>query len=117
LSYAHARSETGMLPGSSGATLFRIAPGSSVGLSGGVSLAATPTISLDAGLAFNFFRDTRFTPVTGTAFSTSRHSEGYLTLGTGFLLRKDLFLTLNAAAGVTSESSKFIFTVAVPYRF
>jgi hypothetical protein len=119
VSYAHSKPEDASVQASNGTTIFqgRIAPGNSSGLSGGISLAATPDISLDAGLAFNFFRNTRFSPTLGTAFDTSRHSEGYLTLGTGFVIRKNLFLTLNAAAGVTSEANKFIFSVALPYRF
>lgn len=119
VAYAHAKPETATIRAFDGTALFqgRVAPGNSTGLSAGISLAATPDISLDAGLAFNFFRDTRFAPTGGAAFDSTRHSEGYLTLGTGFLLRKDLFLALNAAAGVTSESAKFIFSVALPYRF
>jgi hypothetical protein len=119
VSYAHSKPEDASVRASNATTVFqgRIAPGNSTGLSGGVSLAATPDISLDAGLAFNFFRDTRFSPAAGTSFAATRHSEGYLTLGTGFVIMKNLFLTLNAAAGVTSEANKFIFSVALPYRF
>jgi hypothetical protein len=119
VSYAHSKPENATVHAANGTPVFqgRIAPGNSTGLSGGISLAATPDVSLDAGLAFNFFRDTRFAPTVGGPFDTPRHSEGYLTLGTGFVIRKNLFLTLNAAAGVTSEANKFIFSVAVPYRF
>jgi hypothetical protein len=119
VSYAHATPQNGTLRAVDATPVFqgRIAPGNSTGLSGGMSLAATPDISLDAGLSFNFFRDTRFAPAVGAPFQTSRHSEGYLNFGTGFVIRKNLFLTLNAAAGVTSEANKFIFTAALPYRF
>jgi hypothetical protein len=119
VSYAHSKPEDATVRDLNRTTVFqgRIAPGNSTGVSGGISLAATPDVSLDAGLTFNFFRDTRLAPTVGAPFQNSRHSEGYLTLGTGFVIKKDLFLTLNAAAGVTSESNKFIFSVALPYRF
>ncbi len=95
----------------------RIAPGSGYATEMGVSLAATPAVSLDAGLSFSFWDRTRFEPMGNAAYEGSRATVGYLNLGAGFLLRKDLFLSVSAAAGVTKDASPFVLSVALPYRF
>ena len=94
-----------------------IQPGDTKGLSLGISLAATPAISINTGLTFDFGRGSRYArdglpEYTGTGFT-----DGRLSLGAGFLLTKHWFLGVTAEAGVTKDASDFIFTVALPYRF
>ncbi len=95
----------------------RITPGSGYATRMGVSLAATPAVSLDAGLSFSFWDRTRFEPMVGAANEGSRATVGYLNLGADFLLSKDFSLSVSAAAGVTKDASPFVLSVALPYRF
>lgn len=117
--YQHAFGDTVTLRDSAGRPVFRgrIAPGDDYGFDAGVSLAATPAISLDAGLSFAFYDSTRYEPTGARAFDGSRATAGYMTLGSGFLLSNRLFLSLDAAAGVTDDASDFVFSMAMPYRF
>lgn len=94
-----------------------VRPGDIYGLGFGVSLAATPEISLDAGLSFDFIAGDRFEPQDADAYRTDFATAGYLELGADFALYKGLFLTLSAAIGVTEDANDFIFSVALPYRF
>lgn len=94
-----------------------IEPGDLYGVGFGVSLAATPEISLDAGLSFDFIAGDDFERPDADAYRTDFATAGYLELGADFVLYKDLFLTLSAAVGVTEDANDFIFSVALPYRF
>ena len=105
LSYTHAWSDA------------FIRPGDLYGLGFGVSLAATPEISLDAGLSFDFIAGDDFERPDADAYRTDFATAGYLELGADFVVYKDLFLTLSAAVGVTEDANDFIFSVALPYRF
>jgi len=101
-----------------GKVLFsgNIAPGDAYGLNAGVSLAATPTVSVDVGLSLGFIEKTRFRNAEGSGSGDSR-TVGYLSLGTGILLSRNLLLSFSAAAGVTDDSSDLILSVSLPYRF
>lgn len=96
---------------------LNIAPGDTWGLDLGVSLAATPDVSLDAGLAFAFSGGDRYRLDNGRVLSGERSTKGYISLGTGIRLTRNLFLSITGAAGVTEDAQKFIFSVSLPYRF
>jgi hypothetical protein len=116
-SYSHAFDKTATIS-RDGNVVFsgNIAPGDAYGLNAGVSLAATPTVSVDLGLSLGFIEKTRFSNNQGSATGDSR-TVGYLSLGTGILLSRNLLLSLSAAAGVTDDSADLILSVSLPYRF
>jgi hypothetical protein len=95
----------------------RITPADTYGLGVGVTLAATPDISLDAGLSLDLLGHGKIAPLTGQTERTPRTTAGYINLGAGFVLSKDLFLNLSVAAGVTSDATDFILGVELPYQF
>ena len=95
-------------------TSIRVELGETYGLNMGVSLAATPDVSLDAGLSFAFTKNVK---VDGAPIAGTRSTAGYIDLGTGIRLTRNLFLSLSAAAGVTDDAADFIFSVSLPYRF
>jgi hypothetical protein len=118
LSYQHSLSRTvtidqGPLAGFQG----KVSPGDGYGARMGLSLAATPEIALDSTLTFNFYNPTRFQPTNGPSYEGARSTVGYISLIAGFLLAKNLFLSVTAAAGVTKDASDFVFSVALPYTF
>lgn len=117
-SYRHAWSQTATFWNGSDYQTGRLTPADSYGLTLGVSLAATPDISLDTGLAFDFTGKGRVRRLTdGETYQTAVATAGYISLGADFTLGKNLFLNLAAAAGVTADANDFIFSIAVPYRF
>lgn len=95
----------------------RVTPGASVGIGAGISLAATPAIALDAGLAFYFVAPTTYEPIGIGSYNDARQTIGYLTLGASFKLAKDLSLIVNAYPGVTRDASDLVLSVSLPYRF
>lgn len=95
----------------------RIAPGARFGVGAGISLAATPSIALDAGLAFYFVAPTTYEPTRVATYSDARQTVGYLSLGASFNLAKDLSLIINAYPGVTRDASDLVLSVSLPYRF
>jgi type II secretory pathway pseudopilin PulG len=94
-----------------------IQPGDTKGISLGVSLAATPAISINTGLTFDFGRGTRYARDGLPEYTGAGFTDGRLSLGAGFLLTKHWFLGITAEAGVTKDASDFIFSIALPYRF
>lgn len=94
-----------------------VAPGDSYGLGFGMSLAATPAISIDAGLSYNYIEGTRFQPRGMSRFKSPQLNVGYFNLGANFLITKDLLLNLYGSAGVTDDAADLILGVALPYRF
>jgi hypothetical protein len=120
VSYAIAKSSDAVVPiNVDGATLLTraIKPGATNSMSWGVSLAATPEISLDAGLSFSFVGKTRYTLSSGEVLEGKRSTTGYLNLGMGYLLTRNLSLAVGASAGITKNASDFGLSVALPYRF
>lgn len=118
-SYAHSFEKSAAILAPDGTQLFngQIQPGDVYSLGLGVSLAATPTISLDAGLSFALADKSYFRPNTGDGYTSNRATAGYMNVGTGFQLSKHLLLSLSASAGVTADATSFIFSLALPYRF
>ncbi|MFZ4539174.1 hypothetical protein, partial [Propionivibrio sp.] len=117
LSYSHGWSTTATYL--DGATYYtsEITPADGYGLGLGASLAATPEISLDAGLSFDFKGKNKVAPLEGNAYNTARTVAGYFHFGSTFVLDKNLSLNLTAAAGVTDDAEDFIFMASLPYRF
>ena len=95
----------------------KIERGDFYGFSLGMSLAATPDVSLDAGVSLGFGNAPRFVPTSGPSVDGSRSRVGYVDLGTSILLTQRLTLSITASAGVTDDAADFIFSVALPYRF
>ena len=95
----------------------RLTPADHFGLTLGVTLAATPAISLDVGLSFDFAGKDEVEPLDGEAYRSALATAGYINLGADFTLGKNLFLNLSAAAGVTDDANDFIISVSLPYRF
>ena len=113
-SYSHAFDKNATITFKDGSTLSgNIAPGDAYSVNAGVSLAATPSVSVDLGLSLAFLEKTRF---ENSASAASR-TVGYLNLGTGILLSRNLLLSLNVGAGVTDDSADLILSVSLPYRF
>lgn len=94
-----------------------IKPADAYGLGFGVSLAATPEISLDAGFTLSTAGGARFTDTPTSTNYGSRSTMSYFNMGTYFLLSRNLSLSITAAAGVTKDASDLILSVALPYRF
>lgn len=94
-----------------------IKPSESYGLGFGVSLAATPEVSLDAGLSLSFAGKARFIDTLGNTSYGTQSTVGYLNLGTNFLISRNLSLSISAAAGVTKDANDIALTIAFPYRF
>jgi hypothetical protein len=117
LSYGHSWAKTTTYWDGAAYQSGRITPGDSYGIGMGLSLAATPDISIDTGLSFDFKSKSTIAPEGGAEYQSARTTAGYLNLATSFVLRKNLFLNLSAAAGVTDDAEDFIFTVSLPYRF
>jgi hypothetical protein len=94
-----------------------IKPGATNSVSWGVTLAATPEISLDAGLSLSFSEKTRYMLSSGGVLEGKRSTTGYLNLGMGYLLTRNLSLVVGASAGITKNASDFGLSVALPFRF
>lgn len=94
-----------------------IKPADIVGVGLGVSLAATPDISINAGLAFDYIGKDTIEPLNGDSYETAFATAGYINLGADFVLHKNLFLNLSATAGVTDDADDFSLSIALPYRF
>ena len=117
VSYSHAFAKSATRRTKSGVVIpefsGKITPGDTIGVGLGVSLAATPDISLDVGVSLDRSEKTKFE----SGFKSSSSKEGYINLGAGIVLTKNLFLSLSASAGITDDATDAIFSVALPYRF
>ena len=91
----------------------KIVPGDNYGINMGGSLAVTPEILLDTSLSFTYYDKIRYEPYR----ISNSGLNGLANIGAGFLVSKDLFFTLNAAAGITKDSPDFVFSTSVPYSF
>jgi hypothetical protein len=95
----------------------RIAPGDTWGYRLGVSLAATPEITLDTSLSGAFIGGTNVDSNSRGNFKPPNSTLGFFNLGAGFVLSKRLSLLVNASAGVTEASPDLALSVSLPYRF
>jgi hypothetical protein len=95
----------------------RINPGRSFGLGFGASLAATPDVTLDGGVSMFFVRGTEVDSAAAGSFRLPRATIAFLTLGSGFIISRDLALLIQAGAGATKDSPDFFLSVSLPYRF
>lgn len=95
----------------------RIEPGDTFRLGLGVSLAATPDISLDAAVSYSFVEKTLYHPDNFDSFDIPRETIGYINLGADYLLTRNLMLSLSVAAGITDDAPDAVFSVSFPYLF
>jgi hypothetical protein len=120
LSHTQVRASNAVVQITSGANpLFtsQIKPGSVYGLSMGVSLAATPEVSLDASLSLSFADKTRLTLDSGETRYGKRSTRGNLNLGMSYLLTRNFSLSVSATAGLTPNDNDVGLSIALPYRF
>lgn len=117
LAYSHEWAKTTTYFAGGTYQMGRITPADTYGLGLGVSLAATPEVSLDAGLSFDFQGRGKVAPAAGGDYRLARSSAGYVNMGAGFLLSRELFLNLMAAAGVTDDADDFVLSAELPYQF
>jgi hypothetical protein len=94
-----------------------ISPGDIYSVAAGMSLAATPSVSLNAGLYVSHNRPSHLQQTDGPSYTLPSQTAGYLLFGSGFLLRKNLFLAVSVGAGVTDHASDVVISVALPYTF
>ena len=85
-----------------------------IGVGFGVNLAVTPDISLSAGFDFAFEDDIER---DGSKLDGTATTVGLFELGAGFVLTRDIFLSLSAGVGITDDSPDLILGAAVPIRF
>jgi hypothetical protein len=95
----------------------RIDPGDAWSYRFGVSLAATPEITLDASLSGAFIRGTDVRSDAAGSFTLPKSTIVMVNLGAGFILARNLSLLISASAGATDNSPDFIFSASLPYRF
>lgn len=88
-------------------------PGS-LGVGVGVGLAVTPDISLSASLDWSFTGDIT---VDGDEQEDTSRSYGLFSVGAGFLVTDDLFVSVDGAFGVTDDSPDATLGVSTRYRF
>lgn len=117
LSYGHSLPKSTLYLAGDTYLSGRIEPADRYGLGIGVSLAATPEISLDAGATVDFRGKTRVEPMGGEAYMTTSSTFAYMNLGASFVLHRNLLLSVRASAGVSKDADDFLFSVALPYRF
>ncbi len=92
----------------------KIQPGSYLGARGGASLAITPEITGNLGLRFSFVDELER---NGVKLHGTEQTIGSLELGTGFLISKRYFLSLNVDIGITDDAPDLAFGVSLPIRF
>ncbi len=119
LSYTHVYEKDVSAENLLGETMFtgRIAPGDSWGYRLGVSLAATPGITLDTSLSGAFISRTEVHSDAAGSYTLPRSTIAFFNLGAGFILTRHLSLLLNSSAGTTRDSPDYFFSVSLPYRF
>jgi hypothetical protein len=82
-----------------------------------ISLAATPDISMDAGLTLFFQDRTRFSDDEDTAFRSPSTQAGYINIGFGAILTRKTYLLFSTAGGITDDAVDSILSVSLTYRF
>lgn len=88
--------------------------GDTIGFGVGSTLAATPEIALSLGMNFSFVGDWE---VDGIDINGSDRTIGIVSLGAGFLLSQNLYLSIAGQFGVTEDASDLGLSVALPMRF
>ncbi|MCF8003767.1 MAG: transporter [Chromatiaceae bacterium] len=91
-----------------------IDPGDELGISFGVSLAASPETSLSMSLAQTFAQETR---IGGQAIPGSDETTSVMAFGASFILGRNLLLSLSAVVGLTDSAPDYAFAVSLPIRF
>lgn len=83
------------------------------GAGAGVSLAVSPTVSASAGLDFGW----EDAPTLGGVPIGGNRTYGQVELGVGVVLKRNLFLNVGGAVGVTDDSPDIVVGISLPYRF
>lgn len=119
VAYTHAFAKNVVADGLFGEAPFagRIDPGDAWSYRFGVSLAATPDITLDAALSGAFVDGARVRSDAAGSFTLAKSTVALINLGAGFLLGRNLSLLVSASAGVTDDAPDFVFSTSLPYRF
>ncbi|MCC3859980.1 transporter [Pseudemcibacter aquimaris] len=84
------------------------------GIGGGVNLAATPEITLSTGLSFTFENELE---IDSIKIDNSKSTVGIVSLGTGIILNRNVFLSLSAGFGITDDAPDVIVSASLPIRF
>jgi opacity protein-like surface antigen len=120
LGYQHSKSENAVVRNNQETAVFdgMIKLGDVYSAGAGVSLIATPGISLDAGVSYSFVDRTTFrNDLNGLKDKSNRSTVGIVTIGSNFLINKNLSLQVTAGAGVTDDAVDSLLFVNLPYRF
>jgi hypothetical protein len=91
-----------------------IDPGDELGVSFGVSLAASPETSLNMALVQTFSQETR---IAGHDVPGSDQVSSVLALGASSILGRNMLLSVSAAVGLTDSAPDYAFGVSLPVRF
>jgi hypothetical protein len=93
---------------------FSVRTGAAEGASVRAILAASPDVSLRAGLALSRSAKTR---INGVAVAGTRSVASLLELGTSIVLDRNRLVDLAIGVGLTEESPDFLFSLSMPIRF
>ncbi|HEY8370288.1 MAG TPA: transporter [Thermodesulfobacteriota bacterium] len=94
--------------------LGRLDPGDEIGYALGLVLALNPETSLDLTFEQRF---ARHTTLAGDSVPGSSVSTGVVSLGTSYVLARNVSLDLSVGFGVTADSPDVQVTLAIPVRF
>jgi hypothetical protein len=89
-------------------------PGDELGVSFGVSLAASPETSLSMALVQSFSEETR---IAGRDVPGSDEVSSVLALGASSILGRNVLLSVSAAVGLTDAAPDYTFALSLPVRF
>ncbi|HEX7128079.1 MAG TPA: transporter [Thermodesulfobacteriota bacterium] len=99
---------------STATSLGRIDPGDEIGYALGLVLALNPETSLDLTFEHRF---ARHTTLAGEQVPGTSESIGLVSLGTSYVLARNVSLDLSVGFGVTADAPDVQVTLAVPVRF
>jgi hypothetical protein len=91
-----------------------IQPGNELGLSFGVSLAASPETSLSLALAQSFTAETE---LNGRTVTGSDQVSGVLLLGASSVINRQTLLLVTGAIGLTDDAPDYGISISLPIRF
>jgi hypothetical protein len=91
-----------------------IEPGDELGVSFGVSLAASPETSLNMALVQSFSQETR---IAGRNIPGSDDVSSVLALGASSILGRNVLLSVSAGVGLTESAPDYTVALSLPMRF
>jgi hypothetical protein len=93
---------------------IKFQPGDTYGARVGATLAVTPDISASAGHRLASVGEVER---DGSRVDGSGRTIGILELGTGFVISKQLYLSISADVGITDDAPDVQLGVSLPVRF